>query len=229
MSKRFILAGASSAMSLATAEKLRATRNEVIGISRSEITEGYDSTYMVENYHQGSYPTLEGKFNGLVYFPGTINLKPFGRLASKDFQQDFDIHVMGAISFIQSFLPLLEKDGKSSIVLISSVAATTGMPFHASVSVAKSALEGLTRSLSAELAPHIRINAIAPSLVNTPMGAKFINTPEKAEAIQKRNPLQKIGSTEHIASAISFLLSDESEWITGQTIAVDGGMGKIKI
>ncbi len=229
MSKRYIFAGASSAMAIATAEKIRNNGHQTIGISRSEIAGAYDSNHIVENYNQGSFPTLEGKFNGLVYFPGTINLKPFGRLTTKDFQQDFDIHVMGAISFIQTYLPLLEKDGKSSIVLISSVAATTGMPFHASVSIVKSALEGLTRSLSAELAPHIRINAVAPSLVNTPMGSKFINTPEKTEAIQKRNPMQKIGSTEHIASAISFLMSDDAEWITGQTIAVDGGMGKIKI
>lgn len=216
-------------MALAAATKLNTQGDEVIGISRSAIQGSYHSTYQVEKYGQNQYPTLEGKFNGLVYFPGTINLKPFGRLSANDFQQDFDIHVMGAVSFIQTYLPLLEKDGKSSIVMISSVAATTGMPYHASVSIVKSGLEGLTRALSAELAPYIRVNAIAPSLVDTPMGSKFINTPEKMEAIQKRNPLQKIGTTDQIASSIRFLLSDDATWITGQTLGVDGGMGNIKI
>ena len=103
------------------------------------------------------------------------------------------------------------------------------MPFHSSVSVSKAALEGLTKSLAAELAPHIRVNAIAPSLVNTPLGERFINSPEKLSAIEKRNPLRKVGAPIDIANMINFLLSDQANWITGQVIGVDGGMNHIKL
>jgi len=122
-----------------------------------------------------------------------------------------------------------QKDGKSSVVFISSVAGSVGMPFHSSVSVSKAALEGLTKSLAAELAPHIRVNAIAPSLVNTPLGERFINSPEKLSAIEKRNPLRKVGAPIDIANMINFLLSDQANWITGQVIGVDGGMNHIKL
>jgi NAD(P)-dependent dehydrogenase (short-subunit alcohol dehydrogenase family) len=183
----------------------------------------------VEKYTMGSFPKIEEKINGLVYFPGTINLKSFGQLSMQDFEQDFSIHVLGAVAFVKSYLNQIEKDGKSSIVFISSVAGSVGMPFHCSVSISKAALEGLTKSLAAELAPHIRVNAIAPSLVNTPLGERFINTPEKLSAIEKRNPLRKVGSALDIANAIHFLLTEQSSWITSQVLGVDGGMNNIKL
>lgn len=102
------------------------------------------------------------------------------------------------------------------------------MTFHSSISMAKSALEGLTKALAAELAPIIRVNCVAPSLLDTPIAEKFINTPEKLEASQKRNPLKKVGSDIDVAHAIHFLLSEKSSWITGQTLAVDGGMNHLK-
>jgi NAD(P)-dependent dehydrogenase (short-subunit alcohol dehydrogenase family) len=109
------------------------------------------------------------------------------------------------------------------------VAANTGMPFHSSIAMAKAAIEGLTKSLAAELAPAIRVNCIAPALTNTSLGEKFLNTPEKIEASQKRNPLKKIGEPIDLANAIEFLLSEKSNWITGQVIAVDGGMNTLKL
>ena len=102
------------------------------------------------------------------------------------------------------------------------------MPFHANISMAKGAIEGLTRSLAAEWAPLIRVNAIAPSLTNTPLAEKLVSTPEKIEASAKRHPLQKIGTPENIAEAAIFLLSDKSAWMTGQILHVDGGIGNIK-
>lgn len=225
--KTYILAGSSSAIAKATSANLTSQGHKVIQISRS-IAE-HDLQFQIDKYETGNFPKLEGKVNGLVYFPGTINLKSFGQLTMQDFQQDFSIHVMGAIAFIKSYLNLLEKDGKSSIILISSVAGSVGMPFHSSVSVSKAAIEGLTKSLAAELAPSVRVNAIAPSLVNTPLGERFINTPEKLSAIEKRNPMRKVGDPAEVANMINFLLSEQSSWITGQIIGVDGGMNNIKL
>ena len=226
-SRNFIFAGSNSSISRTSAKLLREQGNKVIEISRSTPENEYQ--FQVEKYEQGFFPTLEEKINGLVYFPGTINLKSFGQLSINDFQNDFSIHVLGAIAFIKTYLNQVEKDGKSSIIFISSVAGSVGMPFHSSVSTAKSAIEGLTKSLAAEFAPGIRVNAIAPSLVNTPLGERFINTPEKLSAIEKRNPMRKVGEPIDIANMINFLLSEQANWITGQIIGVDGGMNNVKI
>ncbi len=225
--KTYILAGSNSAIAKETAIQLRSQNHRVIEISRS-VPEG-ENQFQIEKYELGSFPKIEEKINGLVYFPGTINLKSFGQLSMQDFLQDFSIHVLGAVAFLKSYLNQIEKDSKSSIVFISSVAGSVGMPFHSSVSVSKAALEGLTKSLAAELAPHIRVNAIAPSLVNTPLGERFINSPEKLSAIEKRNPLRKVGAPIDIANMINFILSDQANWITGQVIGVDGGMNHIKL
>jgi 3-oxoacyl-[acyl-carrier protein] reductase len=225
--KTYIFAGSSSAIAKASAAILRSQGHKVIQISRS-IPET-DQQFQVDKYEMGCFPKFEEKVNGLVYFPGTINLKSFGQLNMQDFQQDFSIHVLGAIAFIKSYINLLEKDGKSSIIFISSVAGSVGMPFHSSVSVSKAALEGLTKSLAAELAPGVRVNAIAPSLVNTPLGERFVNTPEKLSAIEKRNPMRKVGDPTDIANMINFLLSEQSSWVTGQVLGVDGGMNNIKL
>jgi NAD(P)-dependent dehydrogenase (short-subunit alcohol dehydrogenase family) len=136
---------------------------------------------------------------------------------------------LGAVAFVQAYLNNLKKAENASIVFISTVAVSIGLPFHSSISMAKGAIEGLTKALAAELAPSIRVNCVAPSLVNTPLGDKFINTPEKLEAMQKRNPLRKVGEASDVANAIAFLLGKESSWINAQTIAVDGGMNNLKI
>jgi NAD(P)-dependent dehydrogenase (short-subunit alcohol dehydrogenase family) len=229
MNKTYVFAGASSAMAIETAKLLQAEGNCVIGISTKEKTYDYDIFQQVENYKTDNFPSIINAIDGLVYFPGTINLKPFHRLLPDEFITDFEINVLGAVNYIQKYLPNLKKSNEASIVLLSSVAAQTGIPFHSSIALCKGAIESMTRSLAAELAPTIRVNVVAPSLTATPLSDKFINTVEKLEAAEKRNPLKKIGQPQELASAIAFLLSAQSSWITGQTLAVDGGMGTLKL
>jgi len=169
------------------------------------------------------------QLDGLVYCPGTINLKPFHRLTEKDFVKDFEINLMGAVKVIQQCLPLLKKSDHGSIVLFSTVAVQQGMSFHSSVAASKGAVEGLTRSLAAELAPKIRVNTIAPSIVNTPLAERLLNNEEKIKASEKRHPLHKIGHPKDIAAMAEFLLSEKSAWITGQVMKVDGGMSSVKM
>ncbi len=229
MKNTYLLAGASSAMAIETSRLLVEQGNTVIGISTKEQTPGYTSFYQVEKYETAYFPKLDIPINGIAYFPGTINLKPFHRLNTADFIKDYEINTLGAVQFLQYYLPQLKLSEKAAIVLLSSVAAQNGMPFHSSIAMAKGAIEGLTKSLAAELAPTIRVNSIAPSLTDTPLANRFTNTPEKIDASQKRNPMKKIGLPAEIAEAICFLLTEKSSWITGQILSVDGGMGTLKL
>ncbi len=172
-----------------------------------------------------TYPKLKS-LDGLVYFPGTVNLRPFSNYREEDFKKDYEVNVLGLINVLKYYQFLFNQ--KSSIVTISSIAADFGMPFHASISMCKASVEALTRSLAAEWAPKIRLNCIAPSLVKTKMTERLTNTELKKETIQKKHPLKQIGDTSDISNMISFLLSEKSKWITGQTIRIDGGMSTIR-
>jgi len=169
------------------------------------------------------------KLDGLIYFPGMIQLKPFHRLTAEDFQKDFQVNLLGAVAALQSALPALKASGNASVVLFSTVAVSQGMPMHASIASAKGAVEGLTRSLAAEWAPVIRVNAIAPSLTDTPLAAPLLNSDLKKEASAKRHPLQRIGSPDEFAELTEFLLSDAARFMTGQIIHVDGGLSSVKL
>ena len=161
--------------------------------------------------------------DGLVYFPGSITLKPFHRLTEADFLNDYRINCLGAAAAIQAALPALKAAPSASIVLFSSVAAAQGLPFHASIAAAKGAVEGLALALAAELAPKIRVNVIAPSLTETPLAGNLLNSDAKKEASAKRHPLQQVGDPEDIAKLVAFLLGDESKFMTGQVLYLDGG------
>jgi NAD(P)-dependent dehydrogenase (short-subunit alcohol dehydrogenase family) len=172
---------------------------------------------------------LSDVLDGLVYCPGSINLRPFERIKPADFVADFNLQVMGAIKIIQAAMPRLKKAENASIVLFSTVAVQTGFPFHTQVSASKGAIEGLTRALAAEFAPKIRVNCIAPSLTDTPLAASMLNTDQKREANALRHPLKKTGTPENIADMAEFLLSKKASWISGQIFHVDGGMSSLKV
>lgn len=172
---------------------------------------------------------LPAAIDGVVYCPGTINLRPFPRLSVADFQNDYEVNLLGAVHVLQATLPRLQKAPTASVVLFSTVAVQTGMAFHASVAAAKGAVEGLTRSLAAEYAPSIRVNAVAPSLTDTPLAARLLNGEQRRESSAQRHPLKRLGTPRDAASAALFLLSSDSAWMTGQILAVDGGMGSVRM
>lgn len=175
-----------------------------------------------------SFPFLPESIDGLVYCPGAISLKPFARIPTADFTKDFNLQVLGAIKVIQATLTQLKAAQNASIVLYSTVAVQLGLQFHAQVATSKGAIEGLTRALSAELAPSIRVNCIAPSLTDTPLAANLLNSEQKMEANAQRHPLKRVGTVQDIAELTCFLLSNKSSWITGQVMHIDGGMSSIK-
>jgi len=173
---------------------------------------------------------LPEALDALIYCPGTIQLKPFHRLSLDHFLQDMEVNLFGAVRVIQAALPALKKapSGNASICLFSSVAASTGMPFHASIAAAKAAVEGLTRSLAAVLSPGIRVNAIAPSLTDTPLAAQFLGSDTAREAAEKRHPLNQIGDPKQVANLLAFLVSPSAQFITGQVIRADGGLSTLR-
>lgn len=162
--------------------------------------------------------------DGIVYAPGSINLKPFHLLKLEEFQHDLNLNTIGAVKILQALYPKLRKSNQASVVLFSTVAVQKGMSFHSSIAMAKGAIEGLVRSLAVEWAPKIRINAIAPSLVNTPLASKITGQAKMLEVTIEKHPMKRIGHPEDIAGVVEFLLSDRSSWMTGQVLAVDGGL-----
>jgi len=175
---------------------------------------------------ESSYPEINEEISGLVYFPGTINLKPFSSLKLNDFENDYNINVLGLIKILKHYNKKFTNG--CSIVFISSVAASVGMPYHTSISLCKSAIEGLMRSLAAEWSPKIRVNCIAPSAVKTKLSQRLFRTEQQIDQMNKRHPLMRYGEKNDISNVIKFLLSKNSSWITGQVINIDGGLSTIK-
>ncbi len=230
--KTYIIIGASSGIGLQLAKTLADKGHKVIGTYNSHPVENSDNiTYHSLNV---TAPEFDLSFfpeviDGIVYCPGSINLKPFGRIKAEDFLSDFNLQVGGLIKILQHAFPALKKSEHAAVVVFSTVAVQLGLPFHSQVSASKGAIEGLTKALSAEWAPSIRVNCIAPSLTDTPLAATLLNTDEKKAANALRHPLKKIGTASDVANMAAFLLSENAAWITGQIIHVDGGMSTVKI
>jgi len=228
--KNILVVGGSSGIGLAISLLLAEQNYQVYAtynsntINSSAGISSFPLNIMDKNFELDELPQ---SLDGFVYCPGSIQLRPFSRLRPESFIEDFELQVMGAIKILQKVLPRLKATQQSSVVFFSTVAVQKGFSFHSQVAVSKGAIEGLTRSLAAELAPNIRVNAIAPSLTDTPLAAKLLSSDEKKVANALRHPLKKIGSPKNIADAAVFLLSEKSSWITGQIMHVDGGMSSI--
>ena len=227
MKKNILLIGGSSGIGLATAKLLTESHEVCIASRSSDSLTGLDIHHLPFDVTTDDLSTLDlpAELSGLVYCPGSINLRPFKGLKPEAFEADFQINVMGFVKSLQAVLPKLTTN--SSVVLYSTVAVKVGMPFHASVAASKGALEGLGKSLAAELAPKTRVNIIAPSITNTPLADRFLNNEAKMEKSAQRHPLKRVGEASDIAAMTRFLLSDDSSWMTGQILGLDGGMSTL--
>lgn len=231
MKRQFVIIGGTRGIGLSLVQELLENGDEVMVYARNRGELPDEVTHVAFDATTDEFPkdTLPETVHGLAYCPGSITLKPFRSLKLATFEEDFNINVLGAVKSIKAVLTKLKQSKSGSIVLFSTVAVSQGMPFHASIATAKAAVEGLTRSLAAELAPDVRVNCIAPSLTDTDLAGNLLSTPEKREASDQRHPLRRTGKPEDIAKMAAFLLSENGSWISGQIIGVDGGMSVLRV
>jgi 3-oxoacyl-[acyl-carrier protein] reductase len=226
--KTIVIIGGSKGIGKAILEQ-QLVHNKVICLSRTapELKHEHLSFHSL-NILTDELPELE-EVDTLIYCPGSIVLKPINRLSLENFRDDFEINVIGAIKAIQHYLPQLKKGKTPSILLFSSVAAKLGMPFHTSIAASKAAIEGVVKSIGSELAPIVRINAIAPSLTQTDLSSSLLRNEEAVQRMIDRHPLKKILQPEEVADLASFLISDKALSISGQTFELDGGIVSFKL
>ena len=225
----FLIIGGNSGIGLALIKRLIDSGHQVWQASREQGDADLEGVHWQPWSLEGEASLeLPDTLDGLAYCPGTVRLKPFHRISIEEFREDYEVNVIGAVSVIQQALPALKKSQSASVVLFSSVAAQQGMGFHASIGAAKAAVEGLTRSLAAELIAKVRVNAIAPSLTDTPLVGHLLDSDAKKEAASKRHPINQIGDPNDIAALAEFLLSDHSKFVTGQVYGIDGGLGSVR-
>jgi NAD(P)-dependent dehydrogenase (short-subunit alcohol dehydrogenase family) len=230
---KYLIIGASSGIGNAAAMQLISSGHEVFGTYNKTEVHSDDPNLSFHPLDVTedvlSLDFLPEALDGIVYCPGSINLRPFERIKPSDFLSDYNLQVIGAVKILQLVVPKLKKGINPSIVFFSTVAVQAGFPFHTQVSASKGAIEGLTKALAAEYAPTIRVNCIAPSLTDTPLAASLINNEQKRVANAIRHPLKRIGTKSDISNMVEFLLSEKASWITGQIFHIDGGISSIKL
>lgn len=219
-----ILIGGSKGIGLSLLNSL-IEENKVVNISRTSPAISHKNlTHYTCDILQDELPHVDSA-DALVYCPGSINLKPFSRLSIQEFESDYHINVIGAVKSIQHYLPLLKASSHHpSILLFSSVATKLGMPFHTSIASAKAAVEGLVISLGAELAPSIRVNAIAPTVTNTGLASKLLRNDTMIDKMKDRHPMKTFLQPQNVADLATFLLSKQANTITGQVFTLDCGI-----
>jgi 3-oxoacyl-[acyl-carrier protein] reductase len=224
--KTIIVVGGSQGIGKAIIDELKDT-HKIINISRSEPENHANVSHFSCNVLEDELPEVD-VVDGLVYCPGSINLKSFSRLTLDDFQNDLDINVLGAVKVLQKYEKQLVTNN-ASVVLFSTVATKLGMPFHASIAVSKSAIEGLAKSLAGEYATKVCFNVIAPTVTNTPLASRLLRNEKQIESIKNRHPLNKYLEPKEVADLAVYLLSEKSSAITGQVFPIDAGITTLKI
>lgn len=230
MSKNILLIGGTQGIGNAIVEQIN-EGNTIYVASRTQENLPAGVTHIAFDALTDELDTsaLPEVLHGFVYCPGSINLKPFKMLKQEHFEEDMRINFFSLLKVTRTVLPLLLKQAGSSMVFFSTVAVGKGMPFHTSVAAAKGAIEGFAKALAAEVAPTVRVNVIAPSLVDTPLAGRLLNSEDKKEKMGELHPLKRVGTATDIANAAAFLLSDKSSWITGQIIGIDGGKSTLNM
>lgn len=232
----YIIVGGTKGIGKEITSGLLSEGHHAIVFSRSDSTDfelQYPNQYTFISHDITTGPFEESELpeaiDGLVYCPGSINLKPIRSLNEEQFLSDFNINVLGAVRSVKSCLKGFKKsESLPSIVMFSTVAVSQGMAFHSSIAASKGAIEGLVRSLAAELAPKVRVNCIAPSLTDTDLASSILSTPERKEASNQRHPLKRYGTPADIANAALYLLSDKASWVSGQVLNIDGGLSRLR-
>jgi NAD(P)-dependent dehydrogenase (short-subunit alcohol dehydrogenase family) len=225
--KNILIIGGTKGIGKAIVDQL-VNENIVICMSRNSTEFSHNNyTHTTFDSTVDELPDIE-KVDTLIYCPGSINLKPISTLSIDDFRKDFEINVIGAVKAIKKYIPLLKKGLNPSILLFSTVATKLGMPYHASVSASKSAIDGIVKTLGAELAPKIRINAIAPTITKTELASKILRNDKVVENMIERHPLKKILSPEEVSKMAKFLISEDASSISGQIINMDAGIVSFK-
>jgi NAD(P)-dependent dehydrogenase (short-subunit alcohol dehydrogenase family) len=230
MSRTYALIGGNSGIGLALAKRLVAAGHSTHAAARhGEPLAALGIPVQPFDAEAPAGLSWPERLDGLVYCPGTITLKSFGRLTPDDFLRDLRVNLLGAVAALQSAHPALRASGAGSVVLFSTVAVAQGMPMHASIAAAKGAVEGLARSLAAEWAPHVRVNVIAPSLSDTPLAGNLLADDTRRAGAAKRHPLQRIGDADQLAATAEHLLGPESSFMTGQVLRIDGGLSSVRL
>ncbi|EDP70490.1 short chain dehydrogenase; possible 3-oxoacyl-[acyl-carrier-protein] reductase [Flavobacteriales bacterium ALC-1] len=226
---RLIVVGGSKGIGNAIVTSLLSSYDEIVNISRTAPEQSHHNLKHYEcDITNDELPNIDAA-DGLVYCPGSINLKPINRLSIDDFKNDFEINVLGAVKAVQKYLPALKNGKNPSVILFSTVATKLGMPFHASVAASKSAVEGLTKSLGAELAPTIRVNAIAPTVTDTELASKLLRNERMVDNMNERHPLKKYLQPQEVADMAGFLLSNKAASLSGKIFEMDCGIISFKM